>query len=65
VERMSPRTKEEDLSKSKSPQTDTDLQIFRILGDCSHILSKCILIFAIHRNRSAEGVPGPSRAFST
>ncbi|CAJ2500280.1 Uu.00g031330.m01.CDS01 [Anthostomella pinea] len=30
--------------------------IFRILGDCSHLLSKCILIFAIHRNRSAEGV---------
>ncbi|KAI5918328.1 ER lumen protein retaining receptor 2 [Camillea tinctor] len=29
---------------------------FRILGDCSHLLSKCILIFAIHRNRSAEGV---------
>ncbi|TPX17177.1 uncharacterized protein E0L32_003295 [Thyridium curvatum] len=30
--------------------------IFRILGDCSHLLSKAILIFAIHRNRSAEGV---------
>ncbi|KAI9170799.1 LOW QUALITY PROTEIN: ER lumen protein-retaining receptor [Paramyrothecium foliicola] len=30
--------------------------IFRILGDLSHMLSKCILIFAIHRNRSAEGV---------
>ncbi|KAL3958306.1 hypothetical protein ACCO45_006468 [Purpureocillium lilacinum] len=30
--------------------------IFRILGDLSHALSKCILIFAIHRNRSAEGV---------
>ncbi|ORY55472.1 ER lumen protein retaining receptor [Pseudomassariella vexata] len=30
--------------------------IFRIMGDLSHILSKCILIFAIHRNRSAEGV---------
>ncbi|RYP92127.1 hypothetical protein DL770_001788 [Monosporascus sp. CRB-9-2] len=30
--------------------------IFRILGDISHIVSKCILIFAIHRNRSAEGV---------
>ncbi|KAK6820583.1 ER lumen protein retaining receptor [Apiospora arundinis] len=30
--------------------------IFRILGDCSHLLSKCILIFAIHRNRSSEGV---------
>ena len=31
-------------------------QIFRILGDLSHLLSKCILIYAIHRNRSAEGV---------
>ncbi|KAI0158267.1 ER lumen protein retaining receptor-domain-containing protein [Xylariaceae sp. FL1272] len=30
--------------------------IFRILGDVSHLLSKCILIYAIHRNRSAEGV---------
>lgn len=30
-------------------------QVFRILGDCSHLLSKCILIFAIHRNRSSEG----------
>jgi hypothetical protein len=31
-------------------------QIFRILGDVSHTLSKCILIFAIHRNHSTEGV---------
>ncbi|KAI1174063.1 ER lumen protein retaining receptor-domain-containing protein [Nemania sp. FL0916] len=30
--------------------------IFRILGDVSHLLSKIILIYAIHRNRSAEGV---------
>lgn len=30
--------------------------VFRILGDLSHLLSKCILIFSIHRNRSAEGV---------
>ncbi|KAI1191878.1 ER lumen protein retaining receptor-domain-containing protein [Nemania serpens] len=30
--------------------------IFRILGDISHLLSKVILIYAIHRNRSAEGV---------
>ncbi|KAI1334400.1 ER lumen protein retaining receptor-domain-containing protein [Xylariaceae sp. FL0016] len=30
--------------------------IFRIMGDISHLLSKCILISAIHRNRSAEGV---------
>ncbi|KAJ9151914.1 ER lumen protein retaining receptor [Pleurostoma richardsiae] len=34
----------------------TAFNIFRILGDCSHLLSKLILIFAIHRNRSAEGV---------
>lgn len=30
--------------------------MFRILGDVSHTLSKCILIFAIHRNSSTEGV---------
>ncbi|KAG5950690.1 hypothetical protein E4U53_004587 [Claviceps sorghi] len=30
--------------------------IFRILGDLSHLASKGILIFSIHRNRSAEGV---------
>ncbi|KAI6784619.1 ER lumen protein-retaining receptor-like protein [Emericellopsis cladophorae] len=30
--------------------------IFRYLGDISHILSKLILILSIHRNRSAEGV---------
>lgn len=29
---------------------------FRIVGDCAHLAAKCILIFAIHRNRSAEGV---------
>ncbi|KAI0007758.1 ER lumen protein retaining receptor-domain-containing protein [Xylariaceae sp. FL0662B] len=34
----------------------TAWNVFRVLGDCSHLLSKCILIFAIHRNRSAEGV---------
>lgn len=32
------------------------MNIFRILGDVSHTLSKCILIFAIHRNHSTEGV---------
>ena len=32
------------------------VQIFRILGDCSHMASKIILITSIHRNRSAEGV---------
>ena len=31
-------------------------QIFRILGDVSHTLSKCILIYSIHSNSSAEGV---------
>ncbi len=31
------------------------MNIFRILADCIHAFSKCILIFAIHRNRSAEG----------
>ncbi|PMD38388.1 hypothetical protein L207DRAFT_492191 [Hyaloscypha variabilis F] len=29
---------------------------FRILADISHTLSKCILIYAIHRNSSTEGV---------
>jgi hypothetical protein len=33
-----------------------NLNIFRILGDLAHISSKCILIWAIHRNKSAEGV---------
>ncbi|OTB05614.1 hypothetical protein M426DRAFT_319600 [Hypoxylon sp. CI-4A] len=41
----------------------TAWNIFRILGDCSHLLSKCILIFAIHRNRSAEGVSMITQAF--
>jgi hypothetical protein len=31
------------------------LNIFRILGDLSHVASIFILIWAIHRNRSAEG----------
>ena len=31
------------------------MNIFRILGDISHAASKCILIWAIHTNRSAEG----------
>ncbi|KAL1304046.1 hypothetical protein AAFC00_000483 [Neodothiora populina] len=30
--------------------------IFRILGDVSHTVSKCILIWSIHSNTSAEGV---------
>ena len=31
------------------------MNVFRILGDVSHTLSKCILIWAIHSNKSAEG----------
>ncbi|RVX72681.1 hypothetical protein B0A52_04079 [Exophiala mesophila] len=33
-----------------------NMNIFRILGDVSHTASKCILIYAIHSNKSAEGV---------
>ena len=29
--------------------------VFRFLGDISHTLSKCILIWAITSNKSAEG----------
>ena len=32
------------------------MNIFRILADLSHTASKCILIWAIHHNKSAEGV---------
>ncbi|KAK9777485.1 putative ER lumen protein retaining receptor-domain-containing protein [Seiridium cardinale] len=39
----------------RSPQS-FDMNIFRVLGDLFHAASKCILIFAIHRNRSSEGV---------
>ena len=31
------------------------MNFFRILADLTHAFSKIILIFAIHRNRSAEG----------
>lgn len=31
------------------------MNVFRILADVTHALSKCILIIAIHRNHSAEG----------
>ncbi|KAI9801867.1 MAG: hypothetical protein M1833_002181 [Piccolia ochrophora] len=34
----------------------TIMNPFRIVGDVSHTLSKCILIWAIHSNKSAEGV---------
>lgn len=36
------------------------MNIWRILADLTHSLSKCILIFAIHRNRSSEGMSLPS-----
>jgi hypothetical protein len=39
------------------------LQIFRILADLSHALSKCILIWAIHSNSSSEGVSLLTQAF--
>lgn len=32
-----------------------EMNAFRILGDVSHTVSKCILIWAIHSNQSAEG----------
>lgn len=32
------------------------MNVFRIVADCLHATSKCILIFSIHRNKSAEGV---------
>ena len=32
------------------------MNVFHILADVSHTASKCILIWAIHINRSAEGV---------
>ncbi|KAJ7460298.1 ER lumen protein retaining receptor-domain-containing protein [Mycena latifolia] len=32
------------------------MNIFRLLGDLAHLSSKCILIWSIHRNRSAEGI---------
>ena len=31
------------------------MNLFRVLGDVSHTVSKCILIWAIHSNKSAEG----------
>ncbi|KAK3694586.1 ER lumen protein retaining receptor-domain-containing protein [Podospora appendiculata] len=37
--------------------------IFRLAADLSHITAKCILIFSIHRNRSAEGVSLITQAF--
>ncbi|KAF8917104.1 ER lumen protein retaining receptor-domain-containing protein [Mucidula mucida] len=32
------------------------MNLFRLIGDLAHISSKCILVWAIHRNKSAEGI---------
>ncbi|KAF7334778.1 Protein-ER retention receptor [Mycena sanguinolenta] len=32
------------------------MNIFRLLGDLAHVASKCILIWSIHKNKSAEGI---------
>jgi hypothetical protein len=40
----------------EAQQLTFTLQTFRILADISHFASKAILIWAIHRNKSAEGV---------
>lgn len=29
--------------------------VFRVLGDIAHLASVCVLVWAIHRNKSAEG----------
>ena len=45
------------LSAVHTIRSKTDgMNVFRILGDVSHTASKCILIWAIHSNRSAEGI---------
>jgi ER lumen protein retaining receptor len=31
------------------------MNLFRIIADLSHTSSKCILVWAIHSNKSAEG----------
>ncbi|KAJ6456495.1 ER lumen protein retaining receptor-domain-containing protein [Mycena sanguinolenta] len=38
------------------------MNIFRLLGDLAHVVSKCILIWSIHRNKSAEGISFLSQA---
>ena len=38
-----------------------DWNVFRIMADVSHTLSKCILIFSIHSNKSAEGKPATAK----
>jgi hypothetical protein len=39
------------------------MNIFRVLGDLCHFSSKCILIWAIHWNKSAEGVSFLTQSF--
>ena len=39
-----------------SAKMGVNMNVFRVLGDLSHAASKCILIWAIHSNKSAEGV---------
>jgi len=41
------------------------MNVFRILADVTHALSKCILIIAIHRNHSAEGMQPPPSLLSS
>lgn len=43
------------LRKQQTMAEDNVFNVFRILGDVSHTASKCILIWAIHTNSSAEG----------
>ncbi|KAK0731818.1 ER lumen protein retaining receptor-domain-containing protein [Lasiosphaeris hirsuta] len=37
--------------------------LIRLAADMSHLTAKCILVFSIHRNRSAEGVSLITQAF--
>ncbi|KAL0474417.1 ER lumen protein retaining receptor domain-containing protein [Neurospora intermedia] len=41
------------------------ISIFRWAADLSHLISKCILLYSIHRNRSAEGVSLITQVFYT
>ena len=46
-----------DPPPSAPPLPNSDVfNVFRILGDVSHTVSICILIWAIHSNKSAEGM---------
>lgn len=53
--RLTPQSSSRDAIRESCRLTGA-AQIFRLLGDIVHMLSKGILIFSIHRNRSAEGV---------